>query len=55
MTWLPYTNDDLCVGSIQYVCCSCCGAMLTQAAEYLEQGEPLCPECFKQLNKDNPL
>ena len=49
MPWLPYDNDDLCVGSIQYIFCTCCGSMLTHAAEYCMEGEPLCRECYEQL------
>ena len=47
MAWLPYENEDLCVGSIQYSFCSSCGLMLTHAAQYLRQGEPLCPGCYE--------
>jgi hypothetical protein len=47
MPWLPYENEDLCVGSIQYSYCSLCGLMLTHAAQYLQQGEPLCQSCYE--------
>ena len=49
MPWLPYENDDFCIGSIQYSFCSSCGLMLTHAAHYLRQGEPLCLECYNTL------
>jgi len=46
MPWLPYENDAFCIGSIQY---SLCGLMLTHAAHYLRQGEPLCQDCYEIL------
>ena len=49
MPWLPYENDDFCIGSIQYSFCGSCGLMLTHAARYLRQGEPLCLECYNTL------
>jgi hypothetical protein len=49
MPWLPYENDDFCIGSIQYSFCSSCGFMLTHAARFLQQSEPLCPECYDTL------
>ena len=27
MPWLPYENDDFCIGSIQYSLCNSCGLM----------------------------
>ena len=50
MPWLPYENDDLCIGSIQYSFCSSCGLMLTHAAHYLQPDEPLCQDCCDVLN-----
>jgi|GEM_PF-2392087 hypothetical protein len=49
MPWLPYENDDLCVGSIQYSFCSSCGLMLTHAAQYQQPDEPLCQDCYEIL------
>jgi len=49
MPWLPYENDDFCIGSIQYSFCNSCGLMLTHAAQYLQQGEPLCRDCYEIL------
>ncbi|MCX5903954.1 MAG: hypothetical protein NTV89_10920 [Proteobacteria bacterium] len=49
MPWLPYENDDFCIGSIQYSFCSSCGLMLTHAAHYRQQGEPLCQDCYDSL------
>jgi hypothetical protein len=49
MPWLPYENEDLCVGSIQYSFCSSCGRMLAHAAQYQQPDEPLCQDCYDSL------
>jgi formylmethanofuran dehydrogenase subunit E len=55
MAWLPYDNEDLCVGSLQYVFCNYCGTMLTSVPEYTKKGEPVCQECFAKLKIDDKV